>query len=566
MELLPTTTEPAVQPSGPLRICVLQSDPAGCTYATDDALLAHGLQQHIVRAGYDDCLQVETIVLKAQTCAQTLVKLATRFKQKEIDCFVNLCDGAWDEPSCGIAVVELLETKLNLPYTGADRGFYEPTRLQMKKAALACGVKVPNWRFVYSQEELRTFLAEFDQSDVSTHPLRFPLLPKHFSGYSSVGLVKASKVWDVASLKRQCERMLEQFGGCLIEEFIMGREFTVLAAQVPVGSDDVGTMVYEPIECRFADGEDFKHYDLKWIDFSAMSWVTVEDPSLAARLKTLALSVFQALRGRGYGRMDVRSDPSGENLYFLEVNPNCGVFYGEGVYGSADFILDAADARTGHARFLLAQVEVAKRLWHQKNAREALVETRYTAHIDSWGLFAGRDMTAGTIIQNNEESAVHVVSKSHVLQHWEGAPRDARGDAPMTSLQTWTNFRAYAWPISDNLCVLWNPNPDKWRPLNHSCDPNAWNALGNGLNVVARRHITAGEEITMDYATFVGFFPEMTSFPCRCGSELCRGMITGLDIITVPTLAQRYHGHMTDYVARKVLERSTPDMPNWSRD
>jgi hypothetical protein len=143
-----------------------------------------------------------------------------------------------------------------------------------------------------------------------------------------------------------------------------------------------------------------------------------------------------------------------------------------------------------------------------------------------------------------------------VLRHWEGAPATTRhrqkGDDG--SLGTWDNFAAYCWPVSEELFVMWDPDPDNWKPINHSCNPNAWNQEGNGLNVVARYPVRAGEEVRMDYATFVGYFPDMKSFECGCGAADCRGLVTGLDIVTHPSLAKRYHGHMTSYIASKVRE------------
>jgi hypothetical protein len=41
-------------------------------------------------------------------------------------------------------VVQLLE-KLNVPYTGANAVFYDPSRLEMKKVALSKGFKTPAW-------------------------------------------------------------------------------------------------------------------------------------------------------------------------------------------------------------------------------------------------------------------------------------------------------------------------------------------------------------------------------------------------------------------------------------
>ena len=64
--------------------------------------------------------------------------------------------------------------------------------------------------------------------------------------------------------------------------------------------------------------------------------------------------------------------------------------------------------------------------------------------------------------------------------------------------------------------------------VNHSCDPNCGVRI-NGCgapDLVARRLIVAGEEITFDYAMrnySIEHFPAR----CRCGSSLCRRWVTG---------------------------------------
>lgn len=57
---------------------------------------------------------------------------------------------------------------------------------------------------------------------------------------------------------------------------------------------------------------------------------------------------------------------------------------------------------------------------------------------------------------------------------------------------------------------------------NHSCDPNL--ALSGRLEIVTRRPVAAGEELTIDYATLSG--APGFSMPCTCGSACCRGVIT----------------------------------------
>ena len=75
---------------------------------------------------------------------------------------------------------------------------------------------------------------------------------------------------------------------------------------------------------------------------------------------------------------------------------------------------------------------------------------------------------------------------------------------------------------------------------NHSCDPNLWHE--DATTVVARRHIRDGEELTIDYATHT--ISPNWSMPCRCGSSLCRGSVSGNDW-RLPDLQARYGSHWT---------------------
>jgi D-alanine-D-alanine ligase len=553
--------------------CVLQSSIQGCEYERDD--VAANVECHLRRAGYTaDEIVVKNVVLESHNYAQTLIGLVSQQQQRQqqqqeppIECFINLCDGAWDEPSCGKAVVEILEEHLNVPYTGANVQFYEPTREAMKKAALSVGVRVPAWKFVHDSQQLATFLQSLDDdTSNNSQSLSFPMLVKHFSSYSSIGLTKDSKVTNVTDLQKQCEIMIAKFGGCLIEEYIAGREFTVLVGHVPDHNTKNGIRVkaYDPIECQFATNEEFKHYQLKWCDYDRISWVsvTVDDPQhpgLARALKNMAERVFTAIQGRGYGRIDVRANENGE-LYFLEINPNCGIFYPEGLYGSADFILESMDPQNAHAQFILDQVKIAKYFWNQ---RQPIFESRYDHTNKSWGIYAVRDIEEDEIIQNNEEQPVCLVTKAHILKHWMTTTRNNGGD---NCIKTMDNFAAYCWPVSDNTFAMWKPNPEDWNPINHSCDPNAWFAFGNSLNLVAKRFIPKGEEITMEYATMVGTFPDLEEFDCHCGSRECREHITGYDMYQYPHLARTYQNHTTDYVAMKWRQYQPKTKEEWDDD
>lgn len=83
--------------------------------------------------------------------------------------------------------------------------------------------------------------------------------------------------------------------------------------------------------------------------------------------------------------------------------------------------------------------------------------------------------------------------------------------------------------------------------INHSCEPNA--GLDGQVAIVALARILPGEEVTIDYAMCDG--SPYDEFDCACGSALCRGRVTGEDWRD-PALWQRYAGHFSPYLARRI--------------
>jgi hypothetical protein len=67
------------------------------------------------------------------------------------------------------------------------------------------------------------------------------------------------------------------------------------------------------------------------------------------------------------------------------------------------------------------------------------------------------------------------------------------------------------------------------RYVNHSCVPNCGLLVRRGTPFVelhALRDLAAGEETTIDYATFESEVEHMPA-ECRCGASACRGRVTG---------------------------------------
>jgi D-alanine-D-alanine ligase-like ATP-grasp enzyme len=295
----------------------------------------------------------EVHFIRKETYEQQILALVT----KGFDVFINLCDGTTnsDDGSAGYEVVELLE-KLGVAFTGATSAFYEPPRVQMKKVCRRRSIKTPAYVFATNMEQVKEACA-----------LKFPLIVKHPNGYASVGITQSSRVETPEALLIRAEEALQTYGATLIEEFIEGREITVFVAENPDNASK--PLTYTPLEFMLPAGETFLHYDLKWAPDSEIYYELIEDSKLSKKLQDAARRLFLGLNGTGYARCDTRVTSEGD-VYVLEINPNCGIFFSAEDPGCADYILMNDDK--GIAGFIETMLGVA-----QKRARpvSALVES-----------------------------------------------------------------------------------------------------------------------------------------------------------------------------------------------
>ena len=291
---------------------------------------------------------------KATSVAQVTRRVAQGF-----DLFFNLCDGAADQNTPGIEVVQTLE-RHGVAFTGATSNFYEPSREAMKVACRAEGIDTPNYVVAHDEAAVER----------AARLLRFPLFVKHYSSYSSVDLSRRSRVVSPAGLRQQARKIMRRHGGALIEEFIEGRELTVLVAENP--DDPARPRTYTPMEYRFPAGDTFKHSRMKWVEYASMSAFPLRDPALDARARDVSARFFVALGGASFGRCDLRIDANG-TPFMLEINPNCGVYYLPKDAGSADLCL--LQDPEGHAGFTRQLIRAALRR-HELTSRAAIPATR----------------------------------------------------------------------------------------------------------------------------------------------------------------------------------------------
>jgi D-alanine-D-alanine ligase len=155
----------------------------------------------------------------------------------------------------------------------------------------------------------------------------------------------------------QTGKEIEQFGRALLEEFIEGREFTCLIAENP--DDPNNPITFKPVEFIFPEGESFKHYNMKWVEYEKMNVAPVNDPRIEKVLRDQTTRLFKAMNGNGYARCDYRMGADG-TIYMLEINPNCGIFYSPEEPGSADFSL-INDPVWNHQKFLKLIIRSAQK-------------------------------------------------------------------------------------------------------------------------------------------------------------------------------------------------------------
>jgi len=215
----------------------------------------------------------------------------------DIDVFFPALHGKFGEDG---ELQQILEDK-SLLYTGSGPGACRLAfdKMLSKKAFSEAGVDTPA-------------AIEFDRG-ADTGKLREQLqelaktyVVKPVRQGSSVGLRIAADWCEAITAAQEC---LNEFGDCMVEELIQGRDITVgiLCNQaLPI------------IELRTQSG--FYDYRAKYLDEQTeFLFDTIEDAALTASIKAAALDCFNALGCRHFARVDFRLGGDGI-AYALELN------------------------------------------------------------------------------------------------------------------------------------------------------------------------------------------------------------------------------------------------------
>lgn len=247
------------------------------------------------------------------------------------DVVFNICDGD-DRTYPGISVVRALAAR-SLPFTGADRPFYEisTSKTWMKSVLAKAGVETAPWAKFEGDEE--RFLDEIASK------VGFPCLFKPDESAGSFGIRKNSRVTDFVDLSERFRELREAHdesqdltSGWFAEAFVAGREFTVLVSGDAAIPSSI--LAYTPLEYRFSEAlpsdERFLFYARRYEtdapeDAPVRYQYARAEPGLDAVLRDVARRAYAAVQGRGYARVDMRRDETTGVVHVLEVNANCGL-------------------------------------------------------------------------------------------------------------------------------------------------------------------------------------------------------------------------------------------------
>eukprot|EP01118_Nematostelium_gracile_P011982 TRINITY_DN4322_c0_g1_i3.p1 TRINITY_DN4322_c0_g1~~TRINITY_DN4322_c0_g1_i3.p1 ORF type:complete len:395 (+),score=90.82 TRINITY_DN4322_c0_g1_i3:91-1185(+) len=231
---------------------------------------------------------------------------------------INFCDGTDVDGAPGPSVIKYLEEK-KIPHYGCDLTFFMNTssKTQMKKLFVDNNVSTAKF-FALNKGD------KFERE--SFKHMTYPLFVKVDDSYDSIGLSRKSVCHNYEELVEQIQFMFETFDHLLVEEFILGSEFTVM-----VIGDSSGPS--SPIEVYTAERdfypqippeERFCISNADWRDrgtrYKLQPLQKGKDDDI---LKDLVRRAYVAIGGNAYARADVRRRNATNEFFILELNAMC---------------------------------------------------------------------------------------------------------------------------------------------------------------------------------------------------------------------------------------------------
>ena len=274
---------------------------------------------------------------------KTLVALA----KWDADLVFNLTESYAGDDTKDMNIAAYLEL-LDLQYTGAGPHamYLAQDKALAKKIFAFHGIKTPFFATSYR--------GKLDHS----HDISFPLIVKPTSEDGSIGIDQGSFVESVKELMERIHYIQEEFDSpALIEEYIEGRE--IYAAILGNENPEVLPMVELDLSKLPKGTPKIAGQEVKWATETEAYKVTKSAPAedldeaTTKRLSETALSAYQALKLRDYGRIDMRLSKKGE-VFVIEANPN------PWLASTAEFAMAAKKAGRNYMELIAEIVDLAR--------------------------------------------------------------------------------------------------------------------------------------------------------------------------------------------------------------
>lgn len=170
-------------------------------------------------------------------------------------------------------------------------------KAQSKRVVAAAGIPTPRFEVVAAAGDL----------DEQLHHWSLPVVIKPLAEGSSVGV---EIIHDRRQFYQSVLRVVQDYGMCMIEQFVRGAELTV---------GIVGRQTLPPIEIR--SSRDFYDYHAKYADDTTQYLFDIRLPErVLDQTSAMSLEVFDALGCRDFARVDWMVDVQTYQPWFIEIN------------------------------------------------------------------------------------------------------------------------------------------------------------------------------------------------------------------------------------------------------
>ena len=237
-------------------------------------------------------------------------------KKEGFDLWINFMWGQRHDNVAGIDAVAYAET-LGVPMVGTSSKFLSLSKIDFKLAASKYNILTPRYKVIKSREDNITLE-------------NFPVIVKSARDCGSLHMTKTSVCSNSSELKCEISRVWDLVQcELLVEEYIFGREYSVIVIENTNGIDALSPIVFKfpdsfALEEQFLDFENkFKRFDKGEITFELVD----EAEPLFNKIKQVACQAYNSIHvyGSGYARIDLRVDNQ-NNIYVLEINPTPAFF------------------------------------------------------------------------------------------------------------------------------------------------------------------------------------------------------------------------------------------------